>query len=179
MHRAAGSADRVPRAAARPGLPAGTQGPLTAPVDCNPADAPAMSLVRPADDLRLPRDTPAPGAAGARRKRYTSCRASRCRRRAADRPCRAKPSLELRDAPSADDPFEKLFGKARAGAALAYAPADGGVFSDGASKSSGKLPPNDGLTAIYDIKARTVYLPDGTKLEAHSGLGPRWTIRAT
>ncbi len=27
------------------------------------------------------------------------------------------------------------------------------------------------LTAVYDISARTVYLPDGTKLEAHSGLG--------
>lgn len=29
----------------------------------------------------------------------------------------------------------------------------------------------DSRTAVYDISARTVYLPDGTKLEAHSGLG--------
>ncbi len=29
----------------------------------------------------------------------------------------------------------------------------------------------DSRTAIYDISARAVYLPDGTKLEAHSGLG--------
>ena len=29
----------------------------------------------------------------------------------------------------------------------------------------------DRQTAIYDISARAVYLPDGTKLEAHSGLG--------
>jgi hypothetical protein len=29
----------------------------------------------------------------------------------------------------------------------------------------------DSHTAIYDISARAVYLPDGTKLEAHSGLG--------
>jgi hypothetical protein len=29
----------------------------------------------------------------------------------------------------------------------------------------------DRNTAIYDISARTVYLPDGTRLEAHSGLG--------
>lgn len=28
-------------------------------------------------------------------------------------------------------------------------------------------------TAIYDIAAHTVYLPDGTRLEAHSGLGFR------
>jgi len=73
-----------------------------------------------------------------------------------------------------DDPFQKLFGKrAESGIALAYAAPDGGVSSDGRSVSSGKLPPNDGVTAIYDISARTVYLPDGTKLEAHSGLGPK------
>ncbi|WOH67574.1 DUF2778 domain-containing protein [Bradyrhizobium sp. BWA-3-5] len=29
----------------------------------------------------------------------------------------------------------------------------------------------DGQTAVYDISARTVYLPSGTRLEAHSGLG--------
>jgi hypothetical protein len=31
----------------------------------------------------------------------------------------------------------------------------------------------DRYTAIYDISARTVYLPNGTRLEAHSGLGDR------
>jgi len=31
----------------------------------------------------------------------------------------------------------------------------------------------DRSTAIYDISAHTVYLPDGTRLEAHSGLGDR------
>ncbi|NVO12404.1 MAG: DUF2778 domain-containing protein [Rhodoplanes sp.] len=30
---------------------------------------------------------------------------------------------------------------------------------------------DDGRTAIYDISARVVYLPNGRKLEAHSGLG--------
>jgi Tlde1 domain len=30
---------------------------------------------------------------------------------------------------------------------------------------------NDSRTAIYDIAARTVYLPNGRRLEAHSGLG--------
>ena len=71
-----------------------------------------------------------------------------------------------------DDPFEKLFGKRQAGTVLAYAPSDGGVFNDGLGLSVA-LPPNDGLTAIYDIAARTVYLPDGTPLEAHSGFGPK------
>jgi len=74
----------------------------------------------------------------------------------------------------ADDPFQKLFGKRETnGPALAYAAPDGGIFNNGKSLSPGILPPNDGLTAIYDITARTVYLPDGTKLEAHSGLGPK------
>lgn len=65
--------------------------------------------------------------------------------------------------------FEKLFGKLRpTGPMLAYAPSDGGVSSDGVSG-----PPYDKQTAVYDISARIVYMPDGTKLEAHSGLGSR------
>jgi len=35
------------------------------------------------------------------------------------------------------------------------------------------LPGADSHTAIYDIVSHTVYLPDGEKLEAHSGLGNR------
>jgi hypothetical protein len=31
---------------------------------------------------------------------------------------------------------------------------------------------HDPATAVYDISARTVTLPDGTRIEAHSGLGP-------
>jgi Protein of unknown function (DUF2778) len=31
----------------------------------------------------------------------------------------------------------------------------------------------DRFTAVYDLTAHTVYLPDGTRLEAHSGLGDR------
>ena len=36
-------------------------------------------------------------------------------------------------------------------------------------------PPNgyDRYTAVYDISARTVYMPDGSRIEAHSGLGSR------
>jgi hypothetical protein len=35
------------------------------------------------------------------------------------------------------------------------------------------LPDPDSRTALYDIEAHTVYLPNGERLEAHSGLGPR------
>lgn len=34
------------------------------------------------------------------------------------------------------------------------------------------LPSRGDRYAVYDIKGKTVYLPDGEKLEAHSGLGP-------
>ena len=39
--------------------------------------------------------------------------------------------------------------------------------------SSGPTAGFDQTTAIYDISAHTVYLPDGMRLEAHSGLGDR------
>jgi type VI secretion system (T6SS) effector TldE1-like protein len=35
------------------------------------------------------------------------------------------------------------------------------------------LPGPDSRTALYDIEAHTVYLPNGIRLEAHSGLGNR------
>jgi len=35
------------------------------------------------------------------------------------------------------------------------------------------LPTADGRTAVYDISAHTVYLPNGERLEAHSGLGSK------
>jgi hypothetical protein len=73
--------------------------------------------------------------------------------------------------------FEKLYGKPQAkGSLLAFASAD---FSDvsipnpAKASAMGNAAPYDRSTAVYDISARTVYLPDGTKLEAHSGLGEK------
>ena len=42
-----------------------------------------------------------------------------------------------------------------------------------AHNKSMALPEPDSRTAVYDISARTVYLPNGEKLEAHSGLGDK------
>jgi Tlde1 domain len=42
-----------------------------------------------------------------------------------------------------------------------------------ASNNSISLPGPDSHTAVYDIEAHTVYLPNGARLEAHSGLGKR------
>jgi len=39
------------------------------------------------------------------------------------------------------------------------------------NSAPGSVSGYDHYTAVYDISARVVYLPDGTKLEAHSGLG--------
>jgi hypothetical protein len=79
--------------------------------------------------------------------------------------------------------FERLFGRSqssetpsRTASALAYASADVGSTSalgpasqNIASVGTGGL--YDRQTAVYDISAHMVYLPDGTRLEAHSGLG--------
>jgi hypothetical protein len=42
-----------------------------------------------------------------------------------------------------------------------------------AHRDSISMPGADNHTAVYDIEAHTVYLPDGDRLEAHSGLGKR------
>jgi hypothetical protein len=72
--------------------------------------------------------------------------------------------------------FEKLFGIQRSSSpALGYAPTDGGVTTAARSVVARANPARgyDQYTAIYDISAHTVYLPNGARLEAHSGLGAR------
>ncbi|MFK4500228.1 hypothetical protein ABIF86_004519 [Bradyrhizobium japonicum] len=71
---------------------------------------------------------------------------------------------------------EKLWGKREpSGGLLAYASADASVTASIAPKEQnpmlGGSAPYERDTAVYDITAKMVYLPDGTKLEAHSGLG--------
>ena len=74
--------------------------------------------------------------------------------------------------------LEKLFGGGggapqTTSPALGYAPAEGGVTTAARSVMSMSSPTAryDQFTAVYDISAHTVYLPNGTRLEAHSGLG--------
>ena len=75
---------------------------------------------------------------------------------------------------------DKLWGKepSSRNPVLAYASADAsatvnvtGSIGREQNPMLGGSPPYDHDTAVYDITAHTVYLPDGTKLEAHSGLG--------
>jgi Protein of unknown function (DUF2778) len=88
-------------------------------------------------------------------------------------------SLASNDKPSI---VEKLWGKQPShGSLLSYASADASVTGslsavpDTLSQNPmlGGSPPYDKQTAVYDIAAKTVYLPDGTRLEAHSGLGSK------
>jgi hypothetical protein len=74
---------------------------------------------------------------------------------------------------------EKLWGKQPShGSLLSYASADvsaTGSLPDTKAQNPmlGGSPPYDKQTAVYDIAAHMVYLPDGTRLEAHSGLGSK------
>jgi hypothetical protein len=85
-------------------------------------------------------------------------------------------SLASNDKPSI---VEKLWGKQPShGSLLAFASADASVTGSlpdtkAQNPMLGGSPPYDRQTAVYDISARMVYLPDGTKLEAHSGLGSK------
>jgi len=65
--------------------------------------------------------------------------------------------------------FEKLFGKP-ASFTLAYAAPDVSGLGGGGSIAASRY---DRWTAVYDISRHTVYMPDGTQLEAHSGLGDK------
>ena len=74
---------------------------------------------------------------------------------------------------------DKLWGKHEStNSLLSYASADASVTGSLSSTLNqnpmlGGSAPYDRQTAVYDISAHMVYLPDGTKLEAHSGLGSR------
>jgi hypothetical protein len=71
--------------------------------------------------------------------------------------------------------FAKLFGMGdqSSGPALAYANPEDGTVRSAPSVAARPATPYDPYTAVYDITARTVYLPNGRRLEAHSGLGDR------
>lgn len=70
-------------------------------------------------------------------------------------------------------------GKSRSSAALAYANPNAGIEEDKSGGIFGRLfgkrnnsllPGRGSKVAVYDIGAATVYMPNGEKLEAHSGL---------
>jgi hypothetical protein len=97
----------------------------------------------------------------------------------------AKPALRrpraAAAAPAEDNRnfFQKLFGvqPSQPGTVLAYAAPQDDVVDRGRGwRLSPSTPPPviaSAGTAVYDISAKTVYMPNGERLEAHSGLGPK------
>jgi hypothetical protein len=93
------------------------------------------------------------------------------------------PTSEIESADTAGaaspDPREKATGQSASGRSApkpAAAPAlaraaKQRVRTADLSQDLSSLPPADSRTAVYDIAARTVYMPNGRRLEAHSGLG--------
>ena len=79
-------------------------------------------------------------------------------------------------APDNRSVFEKLFGigaPSVPGTVLAYATPGPALFGGTSRPIEAPAPTVDRQTAVYDISAHTVTMPDGTRLEAHSGLGNR------
>ena len=81
-------------------------------------------------------------------------------------------------APARDDrnPFQKLFDALTQPASPGVAnarPEDGGVRSAPTYNGAVSLPASDVRTAVYDISSHTVYMPNGERLEAHSGMANR------
>lgn len=79
--------------------------------------------------------------------------------------------------------FSRIFGgilkpaepQTDAPSVMAYAPAPGALpnaIPSTPAPSGLALPSAGEKTAVYDISARVVYMPNGERLEAHSGLGP-------
>ncbi len=119
-------------------------------------EPPAIPLP-PANPFRL--ETPEPAAVASKRLR------------AAARPQQTNQASTPTDAPEEPGLLHRLFGfgERRSEPALAYAP----VETD--SLNGWPAPPKRSVvgerTAIYDISTKTVSLPNGRRLEAHSGLG--------
>jgi hypothetical protein len=134
-----------------------------------PANHPAAETA-PAPDRQVAALMPAPRPAEAKPAKTGASVRDMAQRAKAIVVAAAKP-------PEKPTLFERLFGKLQSsGASLAYASADADSTASLGSASpniaqSGTVPLYDRQTAVYDISAHMVYLPDGTKLEAHSGLG--------
>ena len=70
--------------------------------------------------------------------------------------------------------IEKLFGVPQTPApALSYAALESPATSVAKPSFSPSLNPEPARTAVYDLSAQVVHMPNGEKLEAHSGLGDK------
>jgi Protein of unknown function (DUF2778) len=86
------------------------------------------------------------------------------------RPAEANLDLQVNRSAKADDRtlLQKLSDLFPGRITLASLAPDGGLLGDAPDLSALGY---DGLTAVYDISAHAVFMPNGSKLEAHSGFG--------
>jgi hypothetical protein len=91
------------------------------------------------------------------------------RSRPAEASRQVEANLELKDSQTENRTLlQKISDLLPARIRLASLAPDGGLFRQKPDLASLGY---DNVTAVYDISARAVYMPDGTKLEAHSGFG--------
>jgi hypothetical protein len=172
---AAASAQGVPSRAAEapsaPGLDAPKLADTTRPANAPKlAEAPKSKPTAPAQvALNVPQQA-APSPAEANPAKGLSVREMAQRAKAAVMSIASSERLSI---------TEKLWGKDQTSShpsLLSYASADasitGSIGRDQSPARSGQAP-YERDTAVYDISAHTVYLPDGGTLEAHSGLGSK------
>lgn len=138
-------------------LPSASAPIIVAEFSAKPVEIP----LPPANPFRLQAPAPAPVVL-ATREAPPAARANAPARRSASLP-----------SPSEKGFFERIFGASepQPSAALAYAPMDQGSLSGWGTPAPQKRNLADGKTAIYDISSKTVLMPNGQRLEAHSGLG--------
>src|SRR5215204_2991515 len=140
------------------------------------AETPKPKVSAPATKLALNVPATAPKEAEAKIAEAAKASSGSAVRDMAQRAKAAVMSIASNDKQSM---VEKLWGKQPAsGGLLAYASADASVTGsiiDTRSQNPmlGGAPPYDRQTAVYDIAAKMVYLPDGTRLQAHSDLGSK------
>jgi hypothetical protein len=147
---------------------AGPAGQAPSPTRDTPATIAAIEPpALPARDIPLPLRRPAELQAQAAPGAARTLLARRTREAAVPATAPDEPSF-----------FERLFGTNKGPrTALAYAaPQDGAVEASRPRLVPGPAPvarTTAPLTAVYDISSRSVLMPNGERLEAHSGLGER------
>ncbi|WOH54244.1 DUF2778 domain-containing protein [Bradyrhizobium sp. sBnM-33] len=138
----------------------------------NPVEATKPKISAPATKLALNAPAPVPAETEAKTAKASGSTVR-------DMAQRAKAAVMSIASNDRQTMVEKLWGKQPSqNSLLAFASADANVTGSiidtrRQNPMMGGSPPYDRQTAVYDISAKTVYLPDGTRLEAHSGLGSK------
>ena len=137
--------------------PSAEVGPASVPLPAA-TQAAAVPLPAPRPDFRFAAPEPSPRAPRRQMARNTDTA-----------PAPVAPGIPADNRSFLDRFFGAL--KPSNGPTLAYASPEDGLFGRPAVVPSAHDYSRTPYTAVYDISAHTVYMPDGSKLEAHSGLG--------